>query len=104
MLPSSSADGDGLRTTARLLGRGLLALAAALLVFPLAAPLPPDYLLAGGAFEYGWAYGINLAAASGWSFGSDIVFFVGPLGWLLFPTKVGSHLELALAFRVALLF
>lgn len=52
--------------------------------------------------DYSWIYGINMAARQGWSFGSDLVFTHGPLGYLLHPLDVGSHARDYLVFKITL--
>jgi hypothetical protein len=44
-----------------------------------------------------WVFAINRAAARGLTFGRDLIFTVGPLGYLAVPQDIGRNLATALA-------
>jgi hypothetical protein len=61
-------------------------------LFPLRPGLDASYL-----------YAINAAVAEGLSFGRDVVFTYGPLGYLLLPHDIGDNLIQAMVFRYTLM-
>ena len=48
-----------------------------------------------------WMYAINFAAANGLTFGRDLTFTYGPLGYLLMPLSVGTNLYWGALFQTA---
>lgn len=76
---------------------GALLFAAGALTFPFAGMAlgPPG-------IDAGWQWMVNVATTNGWTFGRDIVFTYGPLGWLATPLDFGSHLVAANCFRILL--
>lgn len=50
----------------------------------------------------GWQWIVNHAAGEGWTFGTDVVFTYGPLGWIACPQDVGGHIWWAAAFEIGL--
>jgi len=52
--------------------------------------------------DAGWQWIVNVAADHGWSWGRELVFTYGPLGWLINPQDVGSHLLIAGIFSALL--
>ena len=47
-------------------------------------------------------YAVNLAAAESWSFGDNLAFTFGPLGYLLIPENIGHNLVYGVIFQVAI--
>lgn len=63
---------------------------------------PGQYIPYGIGLDNSWHYGINYFARSNYIFGRDVAFTYGPMGYLLVPEDMGSHLIGALSFRLAL--
>ncbi len=74
---------------------GAIALAVAVWTFP--AVTPPGSASLDGA----WILEINRLSQSRHSFGGEVAFTYGPLGRLLYPADVGSHLRQASMLRLA---
>lgn len=70
----------------------------ALWLFLLAFPEFPEPVKPG--LDPAWIYGINQAKVLGLSFGSDILYTYGPLGYLLDPLDLGRNLVWAVAFGI----
>ena len=47
-------------------------------------------------------YAVNLAAAENWSFGDNLAFTFGPLGYLLIPENTGHNLVYGIIFQVTI--
>lgn len=52
--------------------------------------------------DVSWVYGLNLAAAQGWRFGTDILFTYGPLAYLYYPLDLNAHVVASLVFWLTL--
>ena len=48
-----------------------------------------------------WVFAINWAAAHGLTFGRDLIFTAGPLGYLAVPQDIGRNLATALVYQTA---
>jgi hypothetical protein len=79
---------------------------AALGVFGLAAVVtaaltfPGDYSPTKPGLDPSWEWGLNYFSEVGTRFGRDLIFTYGPLGYLLHPLSVGSHVGQGLALRL----
>src|SRR5215831_16645260 len=49
-----------------------------------------------------WLYALNFAAAHHLTFGTDVIWTVGPLGYLTFPQDMWRNLEFGISFQIAL--
>jgi hypothetical protein len=86
---------DLLYWSIRILVAGLVAAQIFFMAFPeLIEPVKPGT-------DPAWIYGINEAKVLGLSFGSDVMYTYGPLGYLLEPLDLGSNLIRALGFGIA---
>ena len=64
---------------------------------------PGVYFTVGPGLDPSWEWAINYFAGARGHFGQDLIFTYGPLGYLLVPLPMGSHLEqgIALQFFIA---
>jgi hypothetical protein len=77
-----------------------VAVLAAVYLFLITFPELPAPIVQG--VDPAWVFGINEAKAQGLSFGSQIFYTYGPLGYLLSPQDIGSNLSKSLVFGTAL--
>lgn len=77
-------------------------LVAFLLATALTAALtfPGDYSATSPGLDPSWMWGINYFSQIGARFGRDVIFTYGPLGYLLHPLPVGSHVGQGVALRL----
>ncbi len=52
--------------------------------------------------DYTWVFALNYGAAHGMSFGRDLQWTTGPLGYLTFPQNIGHNVVQGLLFQAAL--
>ena len=70
-----------------------------LFLWTIAVACPIRYWVISSQWDNTWVYVLNYAAAHGLSFGRDVIWTSGPLGYLVFPQDVGNNLAHALVFQ-----
>jgi len=60
----------------------------------------PNYGPISTGLDYSWRYGLNYLAQSHYTYGRDVTFTYGPLGYLVYPLDIGANLSHAIIFSV----
>ena len=72
-----------------------------LLAYLALALFPGHYVPLGPGTDRSWMYALNRLVGSEFVHGRDVVFTYGPLGYLLWPSVMGSNLLYATVLRIA---
>lgn len=92
-----SPAGSGTALGLRVAWRTLLLAALVLVTFP-----PCFVAMDTGGLDSSWAIGINELVNRHMTFGRDVIFTYGPLGFVITPRNLGSNMAHAVVFRLAL--
>jgi hypothetical protein len=84
----------------RTLNAALALIFIALLCYAAALTLPIEYTAASIGLDASWAFGLNYIAARNLTFGKDVLFTYGPLGYIAMPHNIGINLAIATAVRL----
>ena len=71
-----------------------------LFVYALMLVCPIRFWPVDGTIDNTWVFALNYAAAHGLVQGRDVIGTTGPLGYLVFPQRMGHNLEQALIFQL----